>query len=98
MPWEMLYLLRTFLRTFFELGTLKSNLANELGHREFDHSLNGGGSSSSCSSSSPAAPNAKNLYKDVSEAEKEEVCRRIASYDEDPASKSTDTNANGDQA
>ena len=60
-------------------------------------STNGGGSSSS-SSSTAAAPKVKNLYKDVSEAEKEEVFCLIASYDEDPTSSSTDRNANSDSA
>jgi len=59
---------------------------------------NGGGSSSSSSSSTAAAPKIKNLYKDVSEAEKEEVFCLIASYDEDPASSSIDSNANSDSA
>jgi hypothetical protein len=57
-------------------------------------STNGGSNSSSSSSSNAAAP--KNLYKDVSEAEKEEVFRLIASYDEDPTTSNTDTDTNGD--
>jgi hypothetical protein len=53
----------------------------------------GGGSSSSSSSSSIRS--SKDLYKDVSETEKEEVFRLIASYDEEPASRITDADANG---
>ncbi|KAM3575446.1 hypothetical protein VYU27_002669 [Nannochloropsis oceanica] len=55
--------------------------------------VGGGSRSTTNTNSSMSIGSSKNLYKDVSEAEKEEVFRLIASYDKDSVSRITDADA-----